>query len=236
MILECKDLCKDHYIGKTPVPVLKNISFHMDPGEYIAIMGPSGSGKTTLMNLIGCLDTPTSGELSLCERKINGLSDNKLAELRNRTLGFVFQNAELLNGLTALDNVALPLVYRGMYKKERRERAAAMLEKVGLSDRMQFKPNQLSGGQRQRVAIARAIAGGPKILLADEPTGALDSASGQQIMDIFRRLNGEGITILMITHAEDVAREADKIYYIRDGVLTTSDEENEGDHGEVNDL
>ncbi len=225
MILECKDLCKDYYIGKTPVPVLKNISFHMENGDYIAIMGPSGSGKTTLMNLIGCLDTATSGELTLCEQKINGLPEKKLAELRNRTLGFVFQNAELLSGLTALDNVALPLLYRGMRKKERRERAAAMLEKVGLSDRMQFKPNQLSGGQRQRVAIARAIAGGPKILLADEPTGALDSASGQQVMEIFRKLNDEGITILMITHAEDVAREADKIYYIRDGVLTTGEEE-----------
>ena len=225
MILECKDLCKDYYIGKTPVPVLKNISFHMETGEYIAIMGPSGSGKTTLMNLIGCLDNPTSGELSLCGRQINGLTENKLAELRNRTLGFVFQNAELLNGLTALDNVALPLLYRGMHKKERRERAAAMLEKVGLSDRMQFKPNQLSGGQRQRVAIARAIAGGPKIILADEPTGALDSASGRQVMDIFRKLNDEGITILMITHAVDVAQEADKIYYIRDGVLTTGEEE-----------
>ncbi len=226
MILECKDLCKDYYIGKAPVPVLKNISFHMEPGEYIAIMGPSGSGKTTLMNLIGCLDTPTAGELSLCQRKVNGLSDNKLAELRNRTLGFVFQNAELLNGMTALDNVALPLLYRGVHKKERRTRAAAMLEKVGLSDRMNFKPNQLSGGQRQRVAIARAIVGEPKILLADEPTGALDSGSGRQVMEIFRRLNDEGITILMITHAEDVAREADKVYYIRDGILTTGEEAN----------
>jgi putative ABC transport system ATP-binding protein len=224
MILACHDLCKDYYIGKNPVPVLKHISFQVDSGEYIAIMGPSGSGKTTLMNMIGCLDTPTSGELTLCQQKVNGLTDNKLAELRNRTLGFVFQNAELLSGLTALDNVALPLLYRGMHKKERRERAAALLEKVGLADRMQFKPNQLSGGQRQRVAIARAIAGGPQILLADEPTGALDSASGRQVMDIFRSLNQEGITILMITHAADVAQEADKIYYIRDGILSGGEE------------
>jgi putative ABC transport system ATP-binding protein len=221
MILECKDLCKDYYIGKIPVPVLKHISFQVEPGEYIAIMGPSGSGKTTLMNMIGCLDTPTAGELTLCDHPVGGLSDNKLADLRNRTLGFVFQNAELLPGLTALDNVALPLLYRGVHKRERREKAAAMLEKVGLGDRMNFKPNQLSGGQRQRVAIARAIAGDPQILLADEPTGALDSASGHQVMEIFRRLNEEGITILMITHAEDVAQQAHKIYYIHDGILSS---------------
>jgi putative ABC transport system ATP-binding protein len=221
MILECKDLCKDYYIGKIPVPVLKHISFQVEPGEYIAIMGPSGSGKTTLMNMIGCLDTPTAGELTLCDHPVNGLSDNKLADLRNRTLGFVFQNAELLPGLTALDNVALPLLYRGVHKRERREKAASMLEKVGLGDRMNFKPNQLSGGQRQRVAIARAIVGDPQILLADEPTGALDSASGHQVMEIFRRLNEEGITILMITHAEDVAQQAHKIYYIHDGILSS---------------
>jgi putative ABC transport system ATP-binding protein len=221
MILECKDLCKDYYIGKIPVPVLKHISFQVEPGEYIAIMGPSGSGKTTLMNMIGCLDTPTAGELTLCDHPVGGLSDNKLADLRNRTLGFVFQNAELLPGLTALDNVALPLLYRGVHKRERREKAAAMLEKVGLGDRMNFKPNQLSGGQRQRVAIARAIVGDPQILLADEPTGALDSASGHQVMEIFRRLNEEGITILMITHAEDVAQQAHKIYYIHDGILSS---------------
>jgi putative ABC transport system ATP-binding protein len=221
MILECKDLCKDYYIGKIPVPVLKHISFQVEPGEYIAIMGPSGSGKTTLMNMIGCLDTPTAGELTLCDHPVGGLSDNKLADLRNRTLGFVFQNAELLPGLTALDNVALPLLYRGVHKRERREKAASMLEKVGLGDRMNFKPNQLSGGQRQRVAIARAIVGDPQILLADEPTGALDSASGHQVMEIFRRLNEEGITILMITHAEDVAQQAHKIYYIHDGILSS---------------
>jgi putative ABC transport system ATP-binding protein len=221
MILECKDLCKDYYIGKIPVPVLKHISFQVEHGEYIAIMGPSGSGKTTLMNMIGCLDTPTAGELTLCDHPVGGLSDNKLADLRNRTLGFVFQNAELLPGLTALDNVALPLLYRGVHKRERREKAASMLEKVGLGDRMNFKPNQLSGGQRQRVAIARAIVGDPQILLADEPTGALDSASGHQVMEIFRRLNEEGITILMITHAEDVAQQAHKIYYIHDGILSS---------------
>ncbi|MCD8145288.1 MAG: ABC transporter ATP-binding protein [Oscillospiraceae bacterium] len=222
-MLECNDLCKDYYIGKTPVPVLKNISFTVNEGEYIAIMGPSGSGKTTLMNLIGCLDVPTAGDLHLCGHEVVGLSENKLADLRNRTLGFVFQNAELMADLTALDNVALPLLYRGVRKRERRERAAAILEKVGLADRMSFKPNQLSGGQRQRVAIARAIVGEPKILLADEPTGALDSQSGGQVMEIFHQLNQENITILMITHSQEVADEADKIYYIRDGILTTGE-------------
>lgn len=223
MILACNDLCKDYYLGKTPVPVLKHITFTVNEGEYIAIMGPSGSGKTTLMNMIGCLDTPTSGNLEVCGHEIIGLTENKLADLRNQTLGFVFQNAELMTDLTALDNVALPLLYRGVRKKERRERAAAVLEKVGLADRMNFKPNQLSGGQRQRVAIARAIVGDPKILLADEPTGALDSQSGSQVMEIFRQLNQENITILMITHSQEVADEADKIYYIRDGILTTGE-------------
>lgn len=223
MILACNDLCKDYYLGKTPVPVLKHITFTVNEGEYIAIMGPSGSGKTTLMNMIGCLDTPTAGNLEVCGHEIIGLTENKLADLRNQTLGFVFQNAELMTDLTALDNVALPLLYRGVRKKERRERAAAVLEKVGLADRMNFKPNQLSGGQRQRVAIARAIVGDPKILLADEPTGALDSQSGSQVMEIFRQLNQENITILMITHSQEVADEADKIYYIRDGILTTGE-------------
>ena len=220
MILECRDLCKDYYLGKQPVPVLKHISFGAKEGDYIAIMGPSGSGKTTLMNLIGCLDTPTSGELLLGGSEVSGLSEGKLAELRNSTIGFVFQNAELMSGMTALDNVALPLLYRGVRKRERRERAAEVLRKVGLEDRMNFRPNQLSGGQRQRVAIARAIVGQPKLLLADEPTGALDSVSGRQVMEIFRRLHEERITILMITHSEEVAQEAEKVFYIRDGILT----------------
>jgi putative ABC transport system ATP-binding protein len=227
MLLNCIDVCKDYQRGKIPVPVLKNINFQVEAGEYIAIMGPSGSGKTTLMNLIGCLDVPTSGQCILNGEDLSKQSSRKMAEIRNRVLGFVFQHADLLPGLTAIDNVALPLLYRGTGKKERRERAAEMLRKVGLEDRMEFLPNQLSGGQCQRVAIARAIAGAPKLLLADEPTGALDSKSGEQVMKLFRQLNGEGITIIMITHSMEVAREADKILFIRDGILTAQGEEGE---------
>ena len=203
------------------VPVLKHVTFSVEEGDYIAIMGPSGSGKTTLMNVIGCLDTPTSGTYTLNGEEISGLSENRMAEIRNRTLGFVFQHADLLPELNALDNVALPLLYRGMRKKERRERAASMLEKVGLGDRLEFLPNQLSGGQCQRAAIARAMVGDPKLLLADEPTGALDSQSGVRVMELFRQLNNEGITIIMITHAAEVAREANKIFQILDGELFT---------------
>ena len=225
MLLQCIDVCKDYYRGKLSVPVLKNVNFHVEAGEYIAIMGPSGSGKTTLMNLIGCLDVPTSGQCILNGADLSQQNSRKMAEIRNRVLGFVFQQADLLPGLTALDNVALPLLYRGVSKKVRRERAAEMLKKVGLEDRMEFRPNQLSGGQCQRVAIARAIVGQPKLLLADEPTGALDSRSGEQVMELFRTLNGEGITIIMITHSMEVAQEADKILFIRDGVLTSAEEE-----------
>lgn len=225
MLLNCIDVCKDYYRGKLSVPVLKNVNFQVESGEYIAIMGPSGSGKTTLMNLIGCLDVPTSGQCILNGEDLSRQSSRKMAVIRNRVLGFVFQQADLLPGLTALENVALPLLYRGTGKRERRERAAEMLRKVGLEDRMEFLPNQLSGGQCQRVAIARAIVGAPKLLLADEPTGALDSKSGEQVMRLFRQLNGEGITIIMITHSMEVAREADKILFIRDGVLTEAGEE-----------
>lgn len=220
MLLHCENVNKDYMRGKIVVPVLKNVNLTVQHGEYIAIMGPSGSGKTTLMNLIGCLDVPTSGSLVLNGEDLSGMKSPRMADIRNRVLGFVFQQADLLPGLTAVDNVALPLLYRGMKKKERREKALAMLEKVGLSDRTDFKPNQLSGGQCQRVAIARAICGDPQLLLADEPTGALDSQSGKQVMELFRQLNREGITIIMITHSQEVAEEAEKIYYIRDGVLT----------------
>ncbi len=225
MLLNCIDVCKDYYRGKLSVPVLKNVNFQVEKGEYIAIMGPSGSGKTTLMNLIGCLDVPTSGQCILNGEDLSKQSSRKMADIRNRVLGFVFQQADLLPGLNALDNVALPLLYRGINKRERRKKAEEMLKKVGLEDRMEFRPNQLSGGQCQRVAIARAIVGDPKLLLADEPTGALDSKSGQQVMDLFRQLNREGITIIMITHSMEVAREADKILFIRDGVLTADGEE-----------
>ena len=217
MVLELRDICKDYMRGKLVVPVLKDINLNVSEGEYIAIMGPSGSGKTTLMNLIGCLDRPTSGKRILKGEDLDGISDDRMADIRNRQIGFVFQNADLLPGLTALDNVALPLVYRGVKKKERRARAAEMLQRVGLGDRMEFKPNQLSGGQCQRVAIARAMVGNPSLLLADEPTGALDTQSGQQVLELFHNLNADGVTIIMITHAPEVACCAQKTYLIRDG-------------------
>ncbi len=220
MLLEMKDICKDYMQGREPVRVLKNISLQVEEGDYLAIMGPSGSGKTTLMNLIGCLDVPTSGTYLLKEEDIGKQKPNKLAQIRNETLGFVFQSFYLLPKLSALDNVALPLLYAGVPKKERRARAEEALKRMGLEDRMKFRPNQLSGGQCQRVAIARAIVTNPKLLLADEPTGALDSASGRQIMDIFDELNRDGVTIIMITHEQEVAARAARICHIRDGVLT----------------
>lgn len=224
-VVECQDIYKDYSRGKIPVPVLKQVSFSIEEGDYVAIMGPSGSGKTTLMNIIGCLDTPTSGRYLLNGEEITGLSDDRMAEIRNKTLGFVFQHSELLAGLSALDNVALPLLYRGVPKKERRRLAALMLDKVGLSERMDFRPNQLSGGQCQRVAIARAMVGNPKILLADEPTGALDSQSGLQVMELFQQLNREGITIIMITHSMEIAAQARHMFLIRDGMLSQGDGE-----------
>ena len=220
-ILKLTDICKDYYQGKEPVRVLKNINLTVEQGEYLAIMGPSGSGKTTLMNLIGCLDVPTSGSYELQDQNLKDLTDDALADIRNRHIGFVFQNFHLLPKMDALDNVALPLLYAGVGLKERRVRAEEALKAVGLEERIHFLPNQLSGGQCQRVAIARAIVGKPDLLLADEPTGALDSKSGSQIMDIFRQLSGEGMTIIMITHEQAIAECADKIYYILDGELRT---------------
>ena len=220
-ILKLTDICKDYKQGKEPVRVLKNINLTVEKGEYIAIMGPSGSGKTTLMNLIGCLDVPTSGTYVLDGKNLKDLNDDALADIRNRHIGFVFQNFHLLPKMTALDNVALPLLYAGVSLKERRQRAADALKSVGLEDRMDFLPNQLSGGQCQRVAIARAMVGSPDILLADEPTGALDTKSGNQIMEIFRDLSQKGMTILMITHEAAIAACADKTYHILDGELQT---------------
>ncbi len=220
MLLKCENVYKNYQTGKLEVPVLKDVNFCVEQGEYVAIMGPSGSGKTTLMNIIGCLDVLTSGVCLLDGQDLAKLNSNQMADIRNKVLGFVFQQADLLPSLNALENVALPLLYRGVPKKERRERAAEMLKKVGLEDRMDFRPNQLSGGQRQRVAIARAIVGKPKLLLADEPTGALDSKSGEQIMALFRQLNDEGITIIVITHSREVGEEAKRLCLIRDGILT----------------
>ena len=203
--------------------VLKNINLTVEQGDYLAIMGPSGSGKTTLMNLIGCLDIPTSGEYVLDGRNLKDLSDDALAEIRNKYIGFVFQSFYLLPKMDALDNVALPLLYAGVPLKERRVRAEEALKAVGLEDRIHFLPNQLSGGQCQRVAIARAIVTHPTLLLADEPTGALDTKAGNQIMEIFRSLSQKGMTILMITHESGIAACADKTYHILDGELRTDD-------------
>ena len=227
-ILKLTDICKDYVQGKEPVRVLKNVNLTVEKGEYLAIMGPSGSGKTTLMNLIGCLDVPTSGQYQLEDRNLKDLTDDELADIRNKYIGFVFQSFHLLPKMDALDNVALPLLYAGVPLKERRARAEEALKAVDLGERLHFFPNQLSGGQCQRVAIARAMVTKPSLLLADEPTGALDSKSGSQIMDIFRQLSREGMTIIMITHEQAIADCADKTYYILDGELSTSDNRKRG--------
>lgn len=219
MILELKDICKDYIQGKMVIPVLKHVDFQMEAGEYVAIMGPSGSGKTTLMNIVGCLDQATSGNLILDGQDISKCTENEMSDLRLKKIGFVFQNFQLLPRQTALENVELPLTYAGVPKKERRERALAALTRVGLEERVNFQPNQLSGGQKQRVAIARAIVNNPKILLADEPTGALDSASGEQVMELFQSLNEEGVSVLMITHDSEIAGYAQRKVIIRDGIL-----------------
>lgn len=224
MILEMRNICKDYPMGKTVTRVLRDVSLNVSEGEYLAIMGPSGSGKTTLMNLIGCLDVPTSGSYLLGGRDVTTCNNKQLAEVRNKELGFVFQSFNLLPKLTALENVALPLLYGGVKKAERLERAQAALETVGLSDRVDHRPDQLSGGQCQRVAIARAIVGKPKLLLADEPTGALDSASGAAVMELFQQLHESGSTIIMITHDHSIANHAAKVMTIRDGVLSGGDD------------
>ena len=220
-ILKLTDICKDYLQGKQTVRVLKNINLTVEQGDYLAIMGPSGSGKTTLMNIIGCLDVPTSGTYELNGKNLQNSSDNALADIRNKYIGFVFQSFYLMPKLDAVDNVALPLLYAGVPLKERRARAVEALNAVGLGERIHFRPNQLSGGQCQRVAIARAIVSKPTLLLADEPTGALDTKAGNQIMEIFRSLSKEGMTIIMITHEPAIAECADKTYHILDGELLT---------------
>ncbi len=219
-VIECRGVYKNYLSGKMEVPVLKDINFRMADGEYTAIMGPSGSGKSTLMNLIGCLDVPTKGKVLIAGQDIAGLSDDEMSDLRLYKIGFVFQTFQLLSRQSALSNVELPLSYAHVPRKKRREMAMEALKKVGLEERVNFMPSQLSGGQKQRVAIARAIVNNPRILLADEPTGALDSASGKQVMEIFRQLNREGVSILMITHDREIASHADRIVEIRDGVLS----------------
>lgn len=220
MILNLSHIYKDYQQDKLVVPVLKDVSLQVEEGEYVAIMGPSGSGKTTLMNIIGCLDLPTRGEYQLSGEDVLKCRDRELADVRLNSIGFVFQSFHLLPRESALENVALPLIYAGVKKAERTKLAAAALERVGLADRTEFKPTQLSGGQKQRVAIARAMVNNPKILLADEPTGALDSKSGKQIMELFEKLNEEGVTIVMITHDEKIASNAKRIIHIIDGEIT----------------
>ena len=219
MILELKDICKDYIQGKMVVPVLDHACMQIEQGEFVGIVGPSGSGKSTLMNIIGCLDQATSGTYILDSEDVGKCTDNHMSDIRLQKIGFVFQSFQLLPRQSALENVALPLTYAGIPKKERRERAAEALGRVGLADRMEFKPTQLSGGQKQRVAIARAIVNRPKILLADEPTGALDSRSGEQVMELFQSLNDEGVSILMITHDAEIASFAGRKVEIRDGIL-----------------
>ena len=215
-----QDICTDYATGKNVTHVLRNVNLTVEEGDYLAIMGPSGSGKTTLMNLLGFLDVPTSGTYRFAGHDMARSTDNQLADVRNRDIGFVFQSFNLLPKLTALDNAALPLLYRGVPKAERREMALEALKTVGLEDRVNHLPTELSGGQCQRVAIARAIVGSPKLLLADEPTGALDSESGRMILDIFASLHAKGATIIMITHDHSVASHAERIVHIYDGVLT----------------
>ena len=218
-MLKLEHIEKAYQQGKNTFPVLHDITFHVAHGEFVAIMGPSGSGKSTLMNLIGLLDTPTSGSYFFDGTEVSRCSENMLSQIRNEKIGFVFHNFNLLPRQSALENAALPLLYAGVKPKVRRERAREALEKVGLSDRVSFLPTQLSGGQKQRVAIARAMINHPKLLLADEPTGALDTASGEQVMELFHELHKTGVTIVMITHELEIAQHAERILTIRDGRL-----------------
>ena len=218
-MVEMNKVCKSFFQGKMEMKILKDIDFSMKTGEYVAIMGPSGSGKSTLMNLIGCLDQPTSGTYTLDGVDISKCSEDELSDIRLNKLGFIFQNFQLLKRQTALENVMLPLIYAKVPKSERVIRAKAALEKVGLADRINHTPDQLSGGQKQRVAIARAIINNPALLLADEPTGALDSASGKAVMELFKTLNDQGVAILMITHDRSIAEHASRIVEIRDGMI-----------------
>lgn len=219
MLLNIQNIYKNYGKESMIVPVLKDVSLEVVQGDYIAIMGPSGSGKTTLMNIIGCLDRASLGTYLFEDEDISEMNDDALSDLRLNKIGFVFQNFNLLSSETAQENVALPLIYAGIDKEKRNQRAIDVLNKVGLQDRISFKPSQLSGGQKQRVAIARAIINNPKILLADEPTGALDQASGKQVMELFKSLNDEGVTIIMITHDANVASHAKKILHIIDGEI-----------------
>lgn len=233
MLLELRHIYKNYMQDKIVIPVLKDINISINEGEYVAIMGPSGSGKTTLMNIIGCLDRPTKGEYLLEGESIVNYNENRLSDLRLKTLGFVFQSFNLLPKQTALDNVALPLGYAGYSVKQRKQIAFQALKRVGLEERVNFRPSQLSGGQQQRVAIARALVNNPKIILADEPTGALDSKSGIQVMNLFQQLNDEGVTIIMITHDANIAGHAKRVLHILDGEIAR-DKQDEQEGGREN--
>ncbi len=218
-IIHIDDLQKNYFLGKQTIEVLKGISLDIARNEYVALMGPSGSGKSTLMNILGCLDTPTSGTYILNDKDVSRTSDNDLADVRNKEIGFVFQQFNLLPRLSAVENVALPLVYAGIPKKQRTERAMEVLKQVNLEDRSHHKPNEMSGGQNQRVAIARALVNNPSIILADEPTGNLDSKTSYEIMDIFGSIHQAGNTVILVTHEEDIANYSHRIVRLRDGVI-----------------
>ncbi len=220
-IIELEDIKKNYYLGKQELKVLKGISLQVSKKEYVALMGPSGSGKSTLMNILGCLDSPTSGRYILNGEDVSKMEDDGLADVRNKEIGFVFQQFNLLPRLTAAENVALPLIYNGTSKKIRTELALEMLNRVGLADRSHHKPNELSGGQNQRVAIARALVNNPSIILADEPTGNLDSKTSLEIMHIFDKIQQEGNTVILVTHEEDIAEHAHRIIRLKDGIIET---------------
>ncbi len=228
-IIHLDNIIKNYYLGKQVIEVLKGISLDIVKNEYVALMGPSGSGKSTLMNILGCLDTPTQGSYVLNGQDVSRMSDNDLADVRNKEIGFVFQQFNLLPRLTAVENVALPLVYAGVPKKQRLEKAMQVLEKVSLADRSHHRPNEMSGGQNQRVAIARALVNDPSIILADEPTGNLDSKTSYEIMDIFGQIHASGNTVVLVTHEEDIANHAHRIIRLRDGLLE-SDKRREAAH------
>lgn len=218
-IIEVHGIVRNFKLGQEVVKVLKGLDLEIKRGDYVALMGPSGSGKSTLMNILGCLDTPTDGTYKLNGIDVSSLSDNQLADIRNTEIGFVFQTFNLLPRTTALDNVALPMVYAGKSKKQRHERAAQVLHSVGLGDRMDHQPNQLSGGQRQRVAVGRALVNHPSIILADEPTGNLDSKTGIEIMTLFDQIHAQGNTVILVTHEEEIADHAHRVIRLRDGII-----------------
>ncbi|HWB63458.1 MAG TPA: ABC transporter ATP-binding protein, partial [Chitinophagales bacterium] len=218
-IIEISHIRKEYIMGTQLIAALKDVSISIEKNEYVALMGPSGSGKSTLMNILGCLDTPTSGSYKLNNTEVSEMTDDELARVRNREIGFVFQTFNLLPRLSALENVALPLVYAGMSNTQRKERSEQVMEMVGLKDRMHHKPNELSGGQRQRVAIARAVVNNPSIILADEPTGNLDTKTSYEIMDIFQDINNKGNTVILVTHEEDIALHARRVLRLRDGLI-----------------